>query len=62
MWKNLCRTVKKEVMKYPQRHSLIYIPNEFIVPGGRFREYYYWDGYWIIKGLLASGKQKHFLK
>ncbi|KAK6103611.1 Trehalase family protein [Brugia pahangi] len=57
IWKDLCRTVKKEVKEQPQRHSLIYVPNEFIVPGGRFREYYYWDGYWIIKGLLASGMQ-----
>uniref|UniRef100_A0A0R3RTP1 Trehalase n=1 Tax=Elaeophora elaphi TaxID=1147741 RepID=A0A0R3RTP1_9BILA len=56
IWKDLCRTVKKEE-KQPQRHSLIYVPHEFIVPGGRFREYYYWDGYWIIKGLLASGMQ-----
>lgn len=25
-----------------------------IVPGGRFREFYYWDSYWIVKGLLLS--------
>lgn len=25
-----------------------------IVPGGRFREFYYWDSYWIIRGLLVS--------
>ncbi|KAL3993892.1 Trehalase family protein [Acanthocheilonema viteae] len=56
LWKNLCRTVKKKVKEQPQRYSLIYVPNEFIVPGGRFREYYYWDAYWIIKGLLASDK------
>eukprot|EP00866_Antonospora_locustae_P000440 jgi/Antlo1/440/1770 len=23
----------------------------FFVPGGRFREFYYWDTYWIIQGL-----------
>jgi alpha,alpha-trehalase len=33
----------------------LYVPKQFIVPGGRFKEYYYWDAYWIIKGLLASG-------
>jgi alpha,alpha-trehalase len=27
----------------------------FVVPGGRFLEFYYWDTYWIIKGLLVSG-------
>lgn len=26
-----------------------------LVPGGRFSESYYWDSYWIIKGLIASG-------
>lgn len=25
-----------------------------VVPGGRFMESYYWDTYWIIKGLIAS--------
>ncbi|CAG9530312.1 unnamed protein product [Cercopithifilaria johnstoni] len=58
IWKSLCRTIKKEVMKYPERHSLLYVPHEFIVPGGRFREFYYWDTYWVIKGLLASGMQE----
>ncbi|VDN85668.1 unnamed protein product [Brugia pahangi] len=48
----------QQVMKYPERHSLLYVPYEFIVPGGRFREFYYWDTYWVIKGLLASGMQE----
>ncbi|KAI7865437.1 trehalase [Spinellus fusiger] len=26
----------------------------FVVPGGRFREFYYWDSYFVIKGLLLS--------
>lgn len=34
--------------------SLLQVPNGFIVPGGRFREYYYWDTYFIIQGLLVS--------
>ena len=34
------------------RYSLLYLPNPVIVPGGRFREVYYWDSYWIIRGLL----------
>lgn len=24
----------------------------FVIPGGRFRELYYWDTYWIMSGLL----------
>eukprot|EP00632_Arachnochrysis_sp_CCMP2950_P011802 CAMPEP_0185695030 /NCGR_PEP_ID=MMETSP1164-20130828/4272_1 /TAXON_ID=1104430 /ORGANISM="Chrysoreinhardia sp, Strain CCMP2950" /LENGTH=656 /DNA_ID=CAMNT_0028361889 /DNA_START=78 /DNA_END=2045 /DNA_ORIENTATION=+ len=27
----------------------------FVAPGGRFREPYYWDSYWIVLGLLACG-------
>ncbi|RLN25868.1 hypothetical protein BBJ28_00000843 [Nothophytophthora sp. Chile5] len=28
--------------------------NVLVVPGGRFRESYYWDSYWIVQGLLVS--------
>ncbi|XP_068083536.1 trehalase-like [Anabrus simplex] len=52
LWKNHTRKVSKEVTKNPDRYSLIYVPNRFVVPGGRFREFYYWDTYWIIRGLL----------
>ncbi|WKX94945.1 hypothetical protein Q1695_011861 [Nippostrongylus brasiliensis] len=55
IWKELCRQVKPMVKQSPERFSLLYVPNPFIVPGGRFREFYYWDAYWIIKGLLVSG-------
>uniref|UniRef100_A0A1I7VWU9 Trehalase n=1 Tax=Loa loa TaxID=7209 RepID=A0A1I7VWU9_LOALO len=55
-WKDLCRQVKP--IKHPQRHSLIVVPESFIVPGGRFREFYYWDAYWIVKGLIASNLYK----
>ena len=43
------------VKSNPERHSLLYQENTIIVPGGRFRESYYWDSYWINKGLLVSG-------
>ncbi|KAH7718594.1 Trehalase family protein, partial [Aphelenchoides avenae] len=55
IWRSLCRQVDKKVLSNPERHSLIYVPEPFVVPGGRFREFYYWDAYWIIRGLLASG-------
>eukprot|EP00171_Calliarthron_tuberculosum_P009565 IDg9565t1 len=35
------------------RSSLIALPHPFFVPGGRFRELYYWDSLWIVHGLLA---------
>ncbi|KAL3105095.1 hypothetical protein niasHT_028767 [Heterodera trifolii] len=55
LWKQLGRKMPDE-LKDSNRHSLLYVPNPFVVPGGRFREFYYWDTYWIIRGLLASGK------
>ena len=36
--------------------SLIPIPNPYVVPGGRFREIYYWDSYFTMLGLVASGR------
>jgi alpha,alpha-trehalase len=53
-WPTLCRRVSQKVQSNPQQYSLIPVPNPFIVPGGRFREMYYWDSYFTIKGLLAS--------
>lgn len=35
--------------------SFIPVQRPFVVAGGRFREPYYWDSYWIIEGLLRSG-------
>ncbi|PIC49815.1 hypothetical protein B9Z55_008296 [Caenorhabditis nigoni] len=54
IWIQLCRQMKPEVKEDPFRFSLIYVPYQFILPGGRFREFYYWDAYWIVKGLIAS--------
>ncbi|KZT57237.1 glycoside hydrolase family 37 protein, partial [Calocera cornea HHB12733] len=34
--------------------SLIPLNNTLVVPGGRFREQYYWDSFWIVEGLLQS--------
>ncbi|KAJ6653152.1 hypothetical protein lerEdw1_010025 [Lerista edwardsae] len=51
-WKLLGRKMKPEVTHSPQRHSLIPVPEPLIVPGGRFLEYYYWDSFWVIEGLL----------
>lgn len=36
--------------------SLIELPKPYVVPGGRFRELYYWDSYFTMLGLAASGK------
>ncbi|MFD3002573.1 alpha,alpha-trehalase TreF [Pontibacter toksunensis] len=36
--------------------SLIPLPNAYVVPGGRFREIYYWDSFFTMLGLQASGE------
>ncbi len=39
--------------------SLIPLPNDYVVPGGRFREVYYWDSYFTMLGLLVDGQQDY---
>lgn len=36
--------------------SLLSLPHPYIVPGGRFQEQFYWDSYFIMLGLVASGR------
>ena len=36
--------------------SLISLPYPYIVPGGRFREIYYWDSYFTMLGLQLSNR------
>ena len=50
LWKVLYRK-HDTVSKYS---SLIPVPNDFIIPGGRFRETYYWDSYFTMLGLQES--------
>ncbi|KAF8319629.1 glycoside hydrolase family 37 protein [Clavulina sp. PMI_390] len=44
---SLCDGIKCESTLIPLNHT-------FVIPGGRFREQYYWDSYWIIEGLIQS--------
>lgn len=37
--------------------SLLSLPKPYIVPGGRFGEQYYWDTYFTMLGLEASGRK-----
>jgi alpha,alpha-trehalase len=39
---------------HPQ--GLLYLPNRYVVPGGRFNEMYGWDSYFIIRGLLRDNR------
>ncbi|MGO8975220.1 MAG: alpha,alpha-trehalase TreA [Steroidobacteraceae bacterium] len=36
--------------------SLLPLPEPYVVPGGRFREIYYWDSYFTMLGLEESGR------
>ncbi|TDG05388.1 alpha,alpha-trehalase TreF [Paraburkholderia guartelaensis] len=38
--------------------SLLPLPYAYVVPGGRFNEIYYWDSYFIMLGLEASGRHE----
>ena len=48
LWTVLTRQPDHEVS------SLIPLPFSYIVPGGRFREIYYWDSYFTMLGLQVS--------
>ncbi|XVF10352.1 hypothetical protein REPUB_Repub07fG0175400 [Reevesia pubescens] len=54
LWKNLSRKVSSSVHDHPELHTMLPLPGPVIIPGSRFREVYYWDSYWVIRGLLAS--------
>uniref|UniRef100_A0ACD5TND7 Uncharacterized protein n=1 Tax=Avena sativa TaxID=4498 RepID=A0ACD5TND7_AVESA len=54
LWKDLARQVAPAVAVRPDRHTLLPLPGRVVVPGSRFREVYYWDSYWVVRGLLVS--------
>lgn len=54
--KNLWSALKREADKPIEGSSLIPLPHPYIVPGGRFREIYYWDSYFTMLGLKESGE------
>lgn len=48
LWPQLIRSAHK------QQGSLIALPYDYVVPGGRFLEQFYWDSYFIMLGLAAD--------
>ena len=54
LWKVLERTPDENITG----SSLLSLPYSYIVPGGRFREIYYWDSYFTMLGLQQSGEWK----
>ncbi|HFK5735973.1 TPA: alpha,alpha-trehalase [Enterobacter sichuanensis] len=51
LWPVLTRTTDKASNKWD---SLLPLPKPYVVPGGRFREVYYWDSYFTMLGLAQS--------
>jgi alpha,alpha-trehalase len=41
---------------HPAHSSLLPLPHDYVVPGGRFSEMYYWDSYFTMLGLAHSGR------
>ncbi|MBD2091628.1 alpha,alpha-trehalase [Microcoleus sp. FACHB-1515] len=55
-WRQIdLRTLPAEVGMIEQ-HGLLYLPHDYVVPGGRFNEMYGWDSYFIQLGLLRDGE------
>jgi alpha,alpha-trehalase len=53
----LPRRIEKIGEMHPEElpaEGLLYLPNPYVVPGGRFNEMYGWDSYFIILGLEAD--------
>ena len=53
LWDQLTRSTPEA----PAFSSLLPLPAPYVVPGGRFREIYYWDSYFTMLGLRQSGRR-----
>ncbi|CAN8099092.1 unnamed protein product [Discula destructiva] len=54
-WDDLTRQFNQTSICSQCQSSFIPPKRPFVVAGGRFREAYYWDSYWIVQGLLRTG-------
>jgi|SRR5579872_2052523 len=52
LWGELTRST----ITVPPYSSALPMPRPYVVPGGRFRELYYWDSYFTMLGLEESGR------
>jgi len=53
LWTVLSRPAQLQSQPYS---SLLPLPRPYVVPGGRFREMYYWDSYFTMLGLREAGR------
>ncbi len=54
IWPKLTRG-PDSIIPYSSRLAL---PFQYVVPGGRFKEIYYWDSYFTLEGLLVDGQDE----
>lgn len=52
LWPSLFRSPDSDIKP---GSTLLPLPKPYVVPGGRFREIYYWDSYFTAQGLNADG-------
>ncbi|KUY31734.1 trehalase family glycosidase [Elizabethkingia ursingii] len=50
LWDELTHTA------FENEGTLLKLPKSYIVPGGRFNEFFYWDSYFVMLGLQVSGR------
>ena len=53
---SLWDVLTRQPRQHPPNASILPLPNEYVVPGGRFAELYYWDSYFTMLGLAESGR------
>jgi alpha,alpha-trehalase len=53
---NLWDVLTRKPEHHSQYSSQLALPKQYVVPGGRFSEIYYWDSYFIMLGLAVSGR------
>lgn len=52
LWEHLIR----EPVETREGETILELPYRSVVPGGRFRECYYWDSYFAAEGLAVTGR------
>ncbi|MBC7388735.1 MAG: alpha,alpha-trehalase TreF [Opitutaceae bacterium] len=53
---NLWNILTRQALQEIPGSSLISLPHSYVIPGGRFREVFYWDSYFIMLGLQTCGR------
>ena len=53
----LWNVLTRQPTEHPPLSSLLPLPHDYVVPGGRFSEMYYWDSYFTMLGLVQSGRR-----